>query len=75
MKFLVVDMTPVVRSDSSGAHFIHDLAKDLKAKGIQLVLCNPTDVVRECAERDMSDRRGAGVYFAGALTLQQDSIF
>lgn len=45
VRFLVVDMTPVTRSDSSGAHFIHDLAKDLKAQGIQLVLCNPTDVV------------------------------
>jgi anti-anti-sigma regulatory factor len=45
VKFLVVEMTPVTRSDSSGAHFIHDLAKDLKAQGIQLVLCNPTDVV------------------------------
>lgn len=46
VKFLVLDMTPVVRSDSSGAHFIHDLARDLKKKGIQLILCNPTDAVR-----------------------------
>jgi hypothetical protein len=45
VRFLVVDMTPVTRSDSSGAHFIYDLAKDLKAQGIQLVLCNPTDTV------------------------------
>jgi anti-anti-sigma regulatory factor len=39
-------MTPVTRSDSSGAHFIHDLGKDLKAQGTQLVLCDPTDTVR-----------------------------
>lgn len=45
VKFVVVDMTPVTRSDSSGAHFIYDLAKDLRAKGIQLVLCDPTDTV------------------------------
>lgn len=45
VKFVVVDMTPVTRSDSSGAHFIYDLAKDLKSQGVQLVLCNPTDTV------------------------------
>lgn len=42
---MVVDMTPVTRSDSSGAHFIYDLGRDLKARGIQLVLCDPTDTV------------------------------
>lgn len=45
LKFLVLDMTPVVRSDSAGAHFVYDLAKDLKRKGIQLVLSNPTQAV------------------------------
>lgn len=47
VKFVVVDMTPVTRSDSSGAHFLYDLARDLKSQhGIQLVLCDPTDTVR-----------------------------
>lgn len=45
VKFLVVDLSPVVRSDSSGAHFIKDLAKESREKGIQLVLCNPTNKV------------------------------
>lgn len=42
-------MTPVTRSDSSGASFLLDLARDLRSQqGIQLVLCNPTDAVRAC---------------------------
>jgi hypothetical protein len=54
VKFLVLDMTPVTRSDSSGATFLHDLAKDLKAQGIQLALCNPTDAVRGADDRQLS---------------------
>jgi anti-anti-sigma regulatory factor len=46
VRFLVLDLSPVTRSDSSGAHMLLDLAKDLKDKGVQLVLANPTDQVR-----------------------------
>lgn len=53
VKFLVLDMTPATRSDSSGATFLHDLAKDLKAQGIQLALCNPTDAVRGAEDRQL----------------------
>lgn len=45
VKFLVLDLSPVVRSDSSGAHFIKGLAKDCNEKGIQMILCNPTSKV------------------------------
>jgi sulfate transporter 3 len=46
VRYLVLDLSPVTRSDSSGAHMLLDLAKDLKDKGVQLVLANPTDQVR-----------------------------
>jgi anti-anti-sigma regulatory factor len=46
VRFLVLDLSPVTRSDSSGAHMLLDLAKDLKEQGVQLVLANPTDQVR-----------------------------
>lgn len=52
-------MTPVTRSDSSGGHFIYDLARDLKEKqGIQLVLCNPTDKVRRGCKMKDGGREG-----------------
>jgi anti-anti-sigma regulatory factor len=45
VRYLVLDLSPVTRSDSSGAHMLLDLAKDLKDRGVQLVLANPTDQV------------------------------
>lgn len=48
VRFLVLDLSPVTRSDSSGAHMLLDLAKELQEKGVQLVLANPTDQVKHC---------------------------
>lgn len=66
MKYLVVDMTPVTRSDSSGAHFIYDLARDLKKdRNIQLVLCNPTDTVSNSITMDCYTFFQQLLYIAG----------
>eukprot|EP00879_Flechtneria_rotunda_P029877 GHRR01032340.1.p1 GENE.GHRR01032340.1~~GHRR01032340.1.p1 ORF type:complete len:328 (+),score=110.47 GHRR01032340.1:1181-2164(+) len=51
VKFLVVDLSPVTRSDSSGAHMIYDLAVDLANKGVQLVLSNPRHKLIRMLER------------------------
>jgi anti-anti-sigma regulatory factor len=64
-------MTPVTRSDSSGAHFIHDLAKDLKAQGIQLVLCNPTDTVRFRVHNCRLSGQPLSACLQAARTVQQ----
>jgi anti-anti-sigma regulatory factor len=45
VKFLVLDLSAVTRSDSSGAHMLRDMAAASKARGMQLVLCNPNSQV------------------------------
>lgn len=39
--FLVLDMTPIHHVDSMGLHFLEDLVFSTRAKGIELILCNP----------------------------------
>ncbi|KAF8060559.1 SULTR2 [Scenedesmus sp. PABB004] len=51
VKFLVLDLTPVTRSDSSGAHMLRDLATECTERGVQLVLCNPNDKLVSMLER------------------------
>ncbi|WIA23007.1 hypothetical protein OEZ85_001360 [Tetradesmus obliquus] len=51
VKFLVLDLSAVTRSDSSGAHMLRDMAAAWKARGVQLVLCNPNSQVTQLLER------------------------
>lgn len=45
VKFLILDLTPVSHMDSMGAHMIEDLYNELKDKGTQLLLSNPSPQV------------------------------
>ena len=39
---LIMEMTPVQHIDSMGLHFLEDLIFSTRAKGIELLLANPT---------------------------------
>jgi len=39
--FVVLEMAPMATIDATGAHVLHEMAHDYKARGVQLVLANP----------------------------------
>ncbi|KAL3701553.1 hypothetical protein R1sor_019575 [Riccia sorocarpa] len=45
--FIIFEMSPVTYVDSSAVHAIKELYHDLKARGIQLAICNPNGKVME----------------------------
>uniref|UniRef100_A0A383W800 STAS domain-containing protein n=1 Tax=Tetradesmus obliquus TaxID=3088 RepID=A0A383W800_TETOB len=78
VRFLVLDLSPVTRSDSSGAHMLLDLAKELQEKGVQLVLANPTDQLMRMLERihihDSLPRKWVFVHTHDAVRAAQEEL-
>ncbi|WIA41485.1 hypothetical protein OEZ86_008861 [Tetradesmus obliquus] len=51
VEYIILDLTPVPHMDSMGAHFLEELHQSYKARGIQLILTNPSPRVVRLMER------------------------
>lgn len=49
--YVICEMTPVISVDSTAVHSLEDIQKDLRTRGIRLVLCNVGNRVKPVLER------------------------
>eukprot|EP00271_Cylindrocystis_brebissonii_P011561 TRINITY_DN29421_c0_g1_i1.p1 TRINITY_DN29421_c0_g1~~TRINITY_DN29421_c0_g1_i1.p1 ORF type:complete len:749 (+),score=108.01 TRINITY_DN29421_c0_g1_i1:318-2564(+) len=64
VRFVVLDMTPVMYIDSTALHALKELHGEYQSRGVQLALCNPNlKVLRSLAKAGLPDLIGPNWYF------------
>ena len=82
VKFVLIELSPVSHIDSTGLHTLQDLIESYKARGVQLLLSNPSEAVMQSLVRSkLADAVGrehifVSTHYAVKWSLDQmDSLY
>eukprot|EP00775_Hariotina_reticulata_P010081 gene10081-10236_t len=69
LQYLLLDMSPVTHVDSTGAHLLEKLHAEMKQQGVQMALCNPSEILERTGFPEELGREWIFVRMHDAVTV------